>query len=257
MTEAPRRAGRGPPAHRRQARRGELGGHVRQHRPHHRGGAGRHRRRHRAGHGAAPSARRGAPSTRPTWSTDHELRRRCLEQFHAACAAHIEELRAVDRGRGGQPHRAHLRQPGRPAHRRPGVLGRQARPLPVRALAARARRLRPAPAPAGAARAGRGGRGHHAVELPPQPEPRQAGPGPGRGQHRRAQARPRHPVVGHGAGPDHRRGDRHPRRGGQRGGVVGPHGGRGAHHRPARGHDHLHGVDGHGPAHHGQGRRRR
>jgi aldehyde dehydrogenase (NAD+) len=50
---------------------------------------------------AIGAARRAFDET--NWSTDHELRRRCLEQFHAACAAHIEELRAVTVAEVGSP----------------------------------------------------------------------------------------------------------------------------------------------------------
>ncbi len=50
---------------------------------------------------AIAAARRAFDET--AWSTDHELRRRCLEQFHAACAAHIEELRAVTVAEVGSP----------------------------------------------------------------------------------------------------------------------------------------------------------
>src|SRR5579863_1436366 len=50
---------------------------------------------------AIAAARRAFDET--GWSTDHELRRRCLEQFHAACAAHVEELRAITVAEVGSP----------------------------------------------------------------------------------------------------------------------------------------------------------
>jgi aldehyde dehydrogenase (NAD+) len=50
---------------------------------------------------AVAAARRAFDDT--DWSTNHEFRRRCLEQFHAACAAHIEDLRAVTVGEVGSP----------------------------------------------------------------------------------------------------------------------------------------------------------
>src|SRR5579863_4917137 len=50
---------------------------------------------------AIAAARRAFDDT--DWSTNHELRRRCLEQLHAATAAHIEELRAVTVAEVGSP----------------------------------------------------------------------------------------------------------------------------------------------------------
>ncbi|HLN42001.1 MAG TPA: aldehyde dehydrogenase family protein, partial [Acidimicrobiales bacterium] len=50
---------------------------------------------------AIAAARRAFDDT--AWSTDPELRRRCLEQLHAATAAHIEELRAVTVAEVGSP----------------------------------------------------------------------------------------------------------------------------------------------------------
>ncbi|MGA2520485.1 MAG: aldehyde dehydrogenase family protein, partial [Acidimicrobiales bacterium] len=47
------------------------------------------------------AARRAFDDT--TWSTDHVFRRRCLEQLHAAVAAHKEELRAITVGEVGSP----------------------------------------------------------------------------------------------------------------------------------------------------------
>jgi aldehyde dehydrogenase (NAD+) len=50
---------------------------------------------------AIGAARRAFDDT--SWSTDHEFRRRCLEQLHAAALAHIEELRAVTVAEVGSP----------------------------------------------------------------------------------------------------------------------------------------------------------
>ena len=50
---------------------------------------------------AIAAARRAFDHT--DWSTDHELRRRCLEQLHAAVSAHKEELRAVTVAEVGSP----------------------------------------------------------------------------------------------------------------------------------------------------------
>jgi aldehyde dehydrogenase (NAD+) len=50
---------------------------------------------------AIAAARRAFDDT--DWSTNHEQRRRCLEQLHAACAAHIEELRNVTVAEVGSP----------------------------------------------------------------------------------------------------------------------------------------------------------
>ena len=50
---------------------------------------------------AIAAARRAFDDT--DWSTNHELRRRCLEQLHAAALAHIEELRGVTVAEVGSP----------------------------------------------------------------------------------------------------------------------------------------------------------
>jgi aldehyde dehydrogenase (NAD+) len=50
---------------------------------------------------AIAAARRAFDET--TWSTDHERRRRCLEQLHGAVSAHREELRAVTVAEVGSP----------------------------------------------------------------------------------------------------------------------------------------------------------
>ena len=50
---------------------------------------------------AIAAARRAFDDT--DWSTNHELRRRCLEQLHAAVSAHKEELRAVTVAEVGSP----------------------------------------------------------------------------------------------------------------------------------------------------------
>jgi aldehyde dehydrogenase (NAD+) len=50
---------------------------------------------------AIAAARRAFDDT--SWSTDHEFRRRCLEQLHAGAGAHIEELRAVTVAEVGSP----------------------------------------------------------------------------------------------------------------------------------------------------------
>jgi aldehyde dehydrogenase (NAD+) len=50
---------------------------------------------------AIGAARRAFDET--DWSTDHDLRRRCLEQLHAAASAHKEELRAVTVAEVGSP----------------------------------------------------------------------------------------------------------------------------------------------------------
>jgi aldehyde dehydrogenase (NAD+) len=50
---------------------------------------------------AIAGARRAFDET--SWSTDHEFRRRCLEQLHAAVSAHKEELRAVTVAEVGSP----------------------------------------------------------------------------------------------------------------------------------------------------------
>ncbi|HUI03251.1 MAG TPA: aldehyde dehydrogenase family protein [Acidimicrobiales bacterium] len=52
-------------------------------------------------HRAIAAARRAFDDT--AWSTDHELRRRCLEQLHAAVSAHKEELRAITVAEVGSP----------------------------------------------------------------------------------------------------------------------------------------------------------
>ncbi|HUY22796.1 MAG TPA: aldehyde dehydrogenase family protein [Acidimicrobiales bacterium] len=50
---------------------------------------------------AIGAARRAFDET--AWSTDHELRRRCLEQLHAAAVAHKEELRSITVAEVGSP----------------------------------------------------------------------------------------------------------------------------------------------------------
>src|ERR1700680_2454278 len=50
---------------------------------------------------AIAAARRAFDDT--AWSTEPELARRCLDQLHAAAAAHIEELRAVTVAEVGSP----------------------------------------------------------------------------------------------------------------------------------------------------------
>ena len=148
-----------------------------------------------------PSPRRRRAFDDTDWSTDHEFRRRCLEQFHAACAAHIEELRAVTVAEVGSPIAlTYANQVDLPIDDLGYWVDQPVR-YEYEHWLPRARRVRPAPAPAGAARGGGRGGGHHALELPAQPEPGQAGPRPGGRQHRGAQARPRHAVVGHGARP--------------------------------------------------------
>ena len=52
---------------------------------------------------SGPSPRPAGPSTRRRGPPTTRLRRRCLEQFHAACAAHNEELRAVVVAEVGSP----------------------------------------------------------------------------------------------------------------------------------------------------------
>src|ERR1022692_4594906 len=50
---------------------------------------------------AVGAARRAFDDT--TWAADHALRRRCLEQFHAALEAHKEELRHLVVAEVGSP----------------------------------------------------------------------------------------------------------------------------------------------------------
>jgi len=50
---------------------------------------------------AIAAARRAFDDT--SWSTDHEFRRRCLEQLHGAVAAHKEELRSITVAEVGSP----------------------------------------------------------------------------------------------------------------------------------------------------------
>ena len=162
-------------------------------------------------HRAIDAARRAFDET--DWSTNHQLRKRCLEQLHDAIEAEMEELREelileVGCAAGGHPRPAARR----PAGRRPEVSGQADRRVPVGDRPRRRRRLghRREHHPQGLARAGRRRRRDRAVELPVRGHHQQARPGAGHRQHRGAQAGARHPVQRHPARPAHRREHRHP-----------------------------------------------
>ncbi len=168
-------------------------------------------------HRAIDAARRSFDET--DWSTNHQLRKRCLEQLHDAHRSEQEELREELIREVGAPRAVtHGPQLDAPLRGRPQVPGQADRDLPVGNRSRRHGRLghRRQHHPEGVARTGRGGRRHHAVELPVRGHHQQAGAGAGGRQHRGAQARARHPVQRHAARPAHRRAHRHPRRRGQR-----------------------------------------
>ena len=131
---------------------------------------------------AIDAARRSFDET--DWSTNHQLRKRCLEQLHEAIE---ERTRGAARGthpRGGRTARGDARAAaGCPAGGRSQVSGQADRNLPVGNRSRRHRRIRDRSEhqAKGLVRAGRGGRRDRAVELPVRGHDQQARPGVGDG----------------------------------------------------------------------------
>ena len=129
---------------------------------------------------AIDAARRSFDET--DWSTNHQLRKRCLEQLHEAIH---ERTRGVARGThlgGGRTARGDARAAaGRTARRRSAVSGQADRNLPVGDRSRRHGRVRHRREhhAQGLVRAGRGGRCDRAVELPVRGHHQQARPGVG------------------------------------------------------------------------------
>ena len=188
-----------------------------------------------------------------TWSTDRSFRQRCLRQLHEAIVGEQEQLRAELVAEVGCPvMTTYLAQLDAPLAE--GLL------WPAGYIDAfewerdspRQRELRRAQLAAGGQGAGRSGGRHHPVELPVRDHDRQARAGTRHRQHHDRQAGPRHPVERHPDRAAHRRADRHPCRGGQRGGLVRSSGRRADGDRPP-GRPHLvHRIDHHGPTDHGR-----
>ena len=192
---------------------------------------------------AVAAARRAFDET--GWSTDVALRVRGPAPAAGGLRCPRRRAPGHDRGRDGLAALLHLLGPARRAGGGSRLGGRSGRALPVGDRPGRRRAHGHPLAPLGPARGHRRGRGHHPVERPPPDQPGQAGPGPGRRQHRGAQAGPRHAVVRHRARPAHRRGDRHPGRGGQHRPVRRAHRRRPAVRRPPGRPDQLHRLDRH------------
>ena len=145
-------------------------------------------------HRAIDAARRAFDET--DWSTNKELRKRCLLQLHEAIESEIDELREELILEVGSPAGHHVRPAaGRPAGGRAEVPGQADRRVRLGDRPGRQgdQPYRHADHPQGLAGAGRRGRRDCAVELPVRGHPRQARPGAGHRQHRRAQAGTRTP----------------------------------------------------------------
>ena len=202
---------------------------------------------------AIAAARRAFDET--DWSTNVELRVRCLRQLHEAIVEHHDEFIEITIAEVGAPRMLI----GGPQLDSPvGYLTYYAdmaesyewtTELGVGRDHGRARQ------PLGRARGRRRRRRHHPVELPEPDQPGQDRPGPRRRLHRRAEAGPRHAVDRPGPRPPRRRAHRHPRRRVQRRHLVGQGHRRDPHHLARRRHGQLHRLHRHGPADHG-GRRR-
>ena len=194
------------------------------HGPRDRGGPPRFRRnrlvdRHRAAGALHPAVAGGADQPRRRTARDHDRR---------------------GRGAGDADVDGAARRSGR----RPELLRRHRRVLPVdHRCGCRLPDGHQDP-PHDREGGGRRRRRHHAVELPAPDQPRQARAGAGRRQHRRAEARTGHPVVRRGARPTHRRAHRHPARRRQHRHVQRPRRRRAAVQRPTRRHGLVHRVDG-------------
>ena len=207
-------------------------------------------------HRAIDAARRAFDET--DWSTNKELRKRCLLQLHDAIEAEKEELREELILEVGSP-RAITFGPQLDAPLEDG-LKYPARLIDEYAwetdLGDRVISLTGArPPDQGLAGAGGRGRRDRAVELPVRGHPQQARPGAGHRQHRRAQAGAQHPVQRDPARPADRRKDRHPGRRRQRRHRIGSLRGRGAHAVAQGRPDLVHRLDGGRQADHGKGRR--
>ena len=144
---------------------------------------------------AIDAARRSFDET--DWSTNHQLRKRCLEQLHEAIESELEELREELIREVGCPRAVtYGAQLDAPLRRRSEVPGEADRNVPVGDGSRRRLRLgdRPEHASQGMARAGRGGRCDRAVELSVRSHHQQARAGVGHRQHRGAQAGAQHSV---------------------------------------------------------------
>ncbi len=121
---------------------------------------------------AIEAARRAFDDT--DWSTNTELRVRCIRQLQQALRDNIEELREHHHRRGGRTADADADGAARRSGRGPQLLRRHRRVLPVdnrsRHRLADGHQDPPHDRPG----SGRRGRGDHPVELPAPDQPRQA-----------------------------------------------------------------------------------
>ena len=194
---------------------------------------------------AVEAARRAFDQT--DWSTNTELRVRCLRQLQDALREHVEELRELTISEVGAPR---MLTAGAQLEGPLDDLQFCADYRRVLQLAHRSRRRvaagHPHP-PHHRARGRRRRRRDHPVEFPPPDQPRQAGTRAGGGQHHGAQAGAGHAVVCGRGGPDHRRTHRFPAGRDQHRHVQRPRRRRAAVERPTGGHGFVHRVDGDRP----------
>ena len=167
---------------------------------------------------AIDAARRSFDET--DWSTNHQLRKRCLEQLHEAIEGEAGGAARGTHPRGGCPARGDARAAaGRTVGRRSEVPGPTDRNLPVGNRSRRHRRFRHRREhhAKGVARAGRGGRCHQSPwNFPFEVTINKLGQALATGNTVVLKPAPDTPFNATRLGPAHRREDRHPSRCGQR-----------------------------------------
>ncbi len=142
---------------------------------------------------AIEAARRAFDDT--DWSTNTELRVRCIRELQEVLTKHVEDLREITIAEVGAPvmltSMAQLEGPIEDLK----FCADTVRELPVDDR--RGDRVADGhqDPPHNRAGSGRGRRCYYAVELPASDQPRQDRPGAGGGQHSRPQTRSRHSVV--------------------------------------------------------------
>ncbi len=203
---------------------------------------------------AIAAARRAFDTT--DWSTNVELRIRCMDQLHKALVEHSDELRALTIAEVGATQALtegpQLDDPDQD-HR---LLRRAAEDLSADRGTRRDREPRTAPPPLGREGSRRRRRGDHRLQLSQPAGDGQAGSGAGRRLHGRAEGRPRYPADHAGPRRDRRQVHRHPGRRDQRDQLHRRRGRRGPDDESRRRRRDVHRIDGHRPQDHGRRRAR-